>query len=145
MTISLVTFLAMGTLAVGFITVSSLAPTSSTVSAATLRVSTEEIPLGGYIIVQWLGDPIIFTKHSDNDISAFIGVSTFRGCRLEYSPPGHLVEEWKGGWFDPCHVGAWDMRGNFVIGANSGEERVLASLSEPKYLTWDGEMGILHK
>ena len=123
----------------------SLGPNYSAESSVTRRVSTDLIEPGESLLIQWLGEPIIFAKDSNGIVSSFVGVSTFRGCVLEYAPPGHLGQDWQGGWIDPCHIGAWDEYGKFVANANSGAELVLDDLRQPDELSWEGSVAVLQQ
>ncbi|MEQ8312522.1 MAG: hypothetical protein RL839_12930 [Gammaproteobacteria bacterium] len=142
---SVFTLLVVGVIAAGFVFIQSLGPSYSAESSITRRIATDIIQPGESLLIQWLGDPVIFAKDSEGTVSSFVGVSTFRGCVLEYAPPGQLSQEWQGGWFDPCHIGAWDENGKFVPSANSSDELVLDDLQQPNELSWEGTVAVLHR
>lgn len=133
----------LGTAFVGLVFIVSLGPRDSAAYQFT-RIPTESISIGEHKVISFLGTPIVFYKRSDGSIVSFTGISTYRNCKLEYSPPGHLKEGWEGGWYDPCHVGAWDNEGKFIVGGNSGPDLLLEDLRRPDTLSWDGSVAVLH-
>lgn len=117
----------------------------SAASAITKIVSTNELSPGDFKIVTWLNDPIIFYKATESEIYSYIGTSTYRGCALQFLPEDEerYGTKWNGGWVDPCHIGAWDVQGKFLVGANSGSDTILPNLTEIEGLSWEGTNAIL--
>jgi ubiquinol-cytochrome c reductase iron-sulfur subunit len=50
---------------------------------------------------------------SAGDFFVFSFESTYRGCLLQHRPKATTSspDSWTGGFYDPCHVGAWDYAG----------------------------------
>jgi ubiquinol-cytochrome c reductase iron-sulfur subunit len=68
-------------------------------------------------------------------VFVYVGVSTFRGCGVWHRPKGHvdMGPEWKGGWIDPCHMGAWDYAGRTLRDVNVPAGRKLENLPKQDF------------
>lgn len=125
--------------------IGSLTPSMSAATSASKVVSIDELLPGDIKIVSWMNTPIIFYKASESEIHSYQGVSTYRGCALKYLPRDEeeYGPKWEGGWIDPCHIGAWDMQGKFLAGANSDLNTVLPDLADIEGLSWEGTNAVL--
>lgn len=134
-----------GLAVITYVLAASLGPSDIARGSVVREVETDVIQPGESLMINWLGNPVIFAKNFQGEISSFVGVSTYRNCLVVYSPPGDYGEHWKGGWIDPCHIGAWDETGRFVPNVNSGGDVMLNDLPKPKELGWDGTIAVLYK
>ena len=135
--------------------VDSLRPNDVAKGEVAQVVVVEDLAPGSYKIVSWLGQPVIVVRPSLELVEGlvrlndrvdgppivnttlppafvYVGLSTYRGCELEHMAAGTLGEDWPGGWWDPCHMGAWDYAGRAVTGVNAPPSERLASLPRPK-------------
>jgi len=128
-----------------YVFISSLNPHGSADSLVEMHVRTDDIEVGDFKTIEWLGDPIAFYRESETTVFGYVLVSTYRSCYLEHVPPGEIFgESWKGGWADFCNLGAWDYRGKVVAGVNSGAIE-LDDLEIPQQLIYKDSKVLLTK
>jgi Rieske Fe-S protein len=132
--VGIVSLLLLGGALAAYPFIASLSPSASR-ERPFIDVDITDIKPGGYRVVEILGYPAVvvrpspqmraalvdnarltFNKTVLNDAPVFVFryYSPVHGCTLEHAPPGPRYsgeENWPGGFFDPCHYGAWDYAG----------------------------------
>jgi Rieske Fe-S protein len=139
--------------------VASLSPSASR-ERPFIDVPLSGIQPGEYRVVEWLGQPVVIVRPTPamldalrnntsntwnhravTDSSAFVfnPVSPVHGCALQHAPQGPRYpgeENWPGGFFDPCHYGAWDYAGR-TLKLQDGTPQ-LKDLPSPPFQIKDG-------
>ncbi|MBK6657195.1 MAG: hypothetical protein IPG43_03130 [Proteobacteria bacterium] len=105
-----------------------------------LRVSLADIERGNYKTIRWLTNPVVIMRpntavlnklreinglvwgpptNGDSRPIAFVYIakSTYMGCPLADMKTHSYYRNFEG-WFDPCHIGAWDYSGRAYKGVN---------------------------
>lgn len=153
----------LGIVAVAYPFISSMKPSAKVRAAARMEVDVTDIEPGTYAIVDTWRGPLVFFRPSPETVRDLIALngrvngatlanesippafvyspfSTYKNCALEHAGSGQLGDEWLGGWYDPCHMGAWDYAGRTVLGAMVPKGKKLPPLSNPFELQWEGEI-----
>lgn len=114
--------------------VASMRPSAS-LFQPTAEVQLDKLAAGAFKKFEWLGRPVLIVRptsemveelrrNTDNtwnrrslvgtDVFVFYSSSPVHGCSVQHAPPGPRYpgdDKWPGGFFDPCHYGAWDYAG----------------------------------
>ena len=129
-----------------------------------LTVLLSLIPIDSFAEIEWNNQPVIIFRPGLKTIEGLVGlkghafppalkngflppafmyvrISTVHGCGLNHAQAGTLGSFWPGGWFDPCHHGAWDYSGRWIAGINGGDNK-LANLATPTYQYTLGTQGV---
>ena len=105
-----------------------------------LSVSLADIPPGSFKKIRWLANPIVVVRpdpdmlHKLSELDGlvwgpptnpnarpiafvYIAKSTYMGCPFSEMKVNDYYRNLEG-WFDPCHIGAWDYSGRTYRGVN---------------------------
>lgn len=85
-----------------------LMPAPKAMKAQELKIPTAQIPLGGSLILEYQGSPVILIQTEDG-FSAFNATCTHLGCIVKWIRNEKI-------FYCPCHAGKFDRRGNVIGG-----------------------------
>lgn len=136
----------------------SLSPSDTPTIPFKKVINISDIEPGKFEMIEFFNEPIIIFRPSSEIINdlieinnkvwgpqlteidiprafVYVGISTYKGCRLTHIPKGKETwgEDWKGGWIDPCSIGAWDYAGRAVRNINTPNGMKLENLRKPNY------------
>lgn len=114
--------------------IQSMNPTQKTINDNVLNIDISDIKPGSYKYINWKYAPVIIyipdkksiqtlisynndvygqaiSTDNENELYVYQKVSTYKGCLLDEIQEHYKDRSLPEGWYDTCHMGAWDYTG----------------------------------